>query len=613
MHAVFKGEVPWARLSAFPRQTEGERERGDTVVNQTAALVMEHIDPEALEREGTLPAAFTDGLRAYGLLAVTVDCAAGGLGLEPLTAFRMIETAASWSLALAYYVGLTNAFGSGTYLPLLPDGPLRSMIGRHVAEGTVSAGADAEAIGTANQRRETRAVLVDDGAAYEITGEKVFIGNGVAAGVMDVSATLAEPDGSEVVRLFFVEADTPGFTVQRQEFMGLHGSPIGRVLLDQVRVPDFHLMDTDEDGWRMRPDRAVRHRDDAQAGEGASSFIPRDLGQLASLGRLLVIGSCSLATAKMCLHWSRSFVNRRAIDGRGLGEYDEIRRLVAETAADVFAIDSISAWALQAWRDAEDEPDLTAAKNLASVGCWRAVDRTVSLLGGEGYETAASKAGRGAEPSPVERFFRDARALRIAGGVDFMIDRWSAQGALIACHFGARALDPDTTDEPEYSEAPELDDACRAHLRYVERRARVLARICAEVTHGRSPEEVFAQQRLVALIGRIGGELLGMSVVLGHAAELARRDVEWGLALADISCAASRRRLADLGYQLTRLSTAAWGAGCPWPGDDDPAESPVGEPDHAGLTRAWLGADPGLDFLLDDVITTTAPIVRTAP
>ncbi|MBS2537999.1 acyl-CoA/acyl-ACP dehydrogenase [Catenulispora sp. NF23] len=605
--------MPWARLSAFPRQTEGERERGDAAVNQTAALVMEHIDPEALEREGTLPAAFTDGLRASGLLAMTVDSAAGGLGLEPLTAFRVIETAASRSLALAYYVGLTNAFGSGTYLPLLPEGPLRSMIGRRVAEGIVSAGADAEAIGTANQRRETRAVPVDDGAAYEITGEKVFIGNGAAARIMDVSATLAEPDGSEAVRLFFVEADMPGFTVQRQEFMGLHGSPIGRVLLGRVRVPDFHLMDTDEDGWRMRPDRAVPHSDEAQGGEAAASFIPRELGQLASLGRLLVIGSCSLATAKMCLHWSRSFVNRRVIDGRGLGEYDEIRRLVAETAADVFAIDSISTWALQAWRDAEDEPDLTAAKNLASAGCWRAVDRTVSLLGAEGYETAASKAGRGAEPLPVERFFRDARALRVAGGVDFMIDRWSAQAALTACHFGARPFGPDTVDEPENSEAPELDDACRAHLRYLQRRARVLARICAEVTRDRSPQEVFGQQRLVALIGRIGGELLGMSVVLGHAAELARQDREWVLTLADISCAASRRRLADLGYQLACLSAAPWVAGCPWPGEDDPAESPASEPDHAGLTKAWLGADPGLDFLLYDVITTTAPIVRTAP
>src|SRR4029077_13203987 len=66
----------------------------------------------------------------------------------------------------------------------------------------------------------------------------------------------------------------------------------------------------------------------------------------------------------------------------------------------------------------------SAAKNITSVACWRVVDRTVSLLAAGGLETARSTAARGAQPLPVERALRDARALRIAGGVDFLLDKY---------------------------------------------------------------------------------------------------------------------------------------------------------------------------------------------
>ena len=52
------------------------------------------------------------------------------------------------------------------------------------------------------------------------------------------------------------------------------------------------------------------------------------------------------------------------------------------------------------------------------------------------------------------------------------------------------------------------------------------------------------------VIGQIGAELLSMSVVLARAADLAQHRTSSALALADISCAASRHRLAALWPQL---------------------------------------------------------------
>lgn len=561
-----------------------------------AVLLRAKVDPEAVERSGKLPGGLLEALREGGFLQLLGEEDAGGLGLSPYHAFRVIETAASWCTPVAFSLAITNGFGSGSYLPLLPEGPLKDMIAARCARGIVSAGADAEAIGTANQRRATRAVPVDGGAFYEITGEKVFIGNGPVADLMDVSATLRGPDGKDEVRLFFVDSAAPGFRVAaRHEFMGLRGAEIGALHLDRVRVPAFHLLDESQDGWRMRPgDRThatggpVPEEEPGRHGTDGT-FRPRDFGQLAALGRILVIAPSSLAITKLCLQWSREFVGGRSVDGRGLGEYEEIQRHIAETAAEVFTADTVLTWALNSHLTGDNQPELTAAKNLVSLACWRTVDRTVSLLGAEGYETAASKAGRGAQPLPVERFFRDARALRVAGGVDFMVDRWAAEAALTSCHFAAESPAPAggeaaTGDEAATGAGDDgfgASPACREHWLFLHEHTKRFARTCTELTYGTTPEALFRRQRTVAVVGRIGGELLSMSLVLARAASLAAGGDPRSLPLADLSCAASRHRLAGLRHQL-----------------DEPADGPA----YASTAGTWLNGT-ALDFLLEDVIT----------
>ena len=563
-------------LRPFPEQDPADRRAGDAALDRLRALLREWIDPAEVDELGRLPEGFLRALADAGLLKLTIDPALGGLGLSLVNAMRVVELAASWCTPVAFALAITNGFGSGSYLPVLPAGPLRDMISARVTAGIVSAGADAEAIGTANQRRATVAVPVEDGAAYLLTGEKVFIGNGPVADLMDVSATVTAADGSDDVRLFFVDSRSPGFSVTaRHEFMGLRGAAIGTLRLDAVRVPAEHMMD-EQDGWRMRPnpsdvdDTEPTHRPDGG-----------DLGWLAAVGRTMVIAPAALALARRCLAWSRDFVSRRDIDGRNLGDYDEIQRLVAASAADVFMIESIVTWCLLAQDRADTLPDLTAAKNLASLACWRVVDRTMSLLGAEGYETALSKARRGAPALPVERAFRDARALRIAGGVDFMLDLWSARSVLTSYD---RAADAPGLDRSKIDSR--TNAAGRDHLTFVSDHADDLAEVCRRLTRTVPPEELFERQRTMIVLGQIGAELLSMSVVVARAAELADQGSPSALALADISCAASRHRLAALWPQLTD------------------------QPDCAATSQQWLhGSD--LDFLMGDPpVDDPTPTIR---
>ncbi|MDT2009340.1 acyl-CoA dehydrogenase [Rhodococcus opacus] len=427
---LFRGRVPWDLLRPFPDQDPTDRAAGDEALGRFDDLLRAWIDPAEVDRSGQLPDGFLEALTAGGFLALMIGPQLGGWGLSLFNAFRVVERAASWCMPVAFTVAVSNGFGSGSYLAALPDGPLKDMIAQRVAAGIVSAGADAEAAGTANARRTTTAVPTADGSAYVLNGEKVFIGNGPVADLLDVSAMVVSDDGSESVRLFFVDTRSPGFSVAaRHEFMGLRGATIGALRLDDVRVPAEHLLAESSDGWRMRPGERTTS-DDAPTGDAAL-----DLGELATLGRALVILPSALAVARNCLEWSIDFVGRRSIDGRSLDDYTAIQDVLASTAADVFTIESIAAWGLLGRTRADTQPDLTAAKNLTSLACWRAVDRTMSLLGAEGYETAHSKARRGARPLPVERAFRDARALRVAGGVDFMLDKWTAESALASGYY----------------------------------------------------------------------------------------------------------------------------------------------------------------------------------
>ncbi len=517
-----------------------DRRAGDQAVARIIELLSDPGALDGADSSGRLPEGLLSSLRDAGLLTLMVDPTLGGLGLSWTNAFRVVEAAAGRSMAVAFTIAINNGFGSGSYLPALPPGPLRDLIAERVADGIFSGGADAEPAGTANRRRTTVAVPVDGGEAYLITGEKVFIGNGPIADLLDVSATLVADDGTETVRLFFVDTRSPGFeVVTTHEFMGLRGAAIGMLRLNGVRVPAERLMpEQPDDGWRMRPDRST---------PPGSPPAQADLGRLALLGRHLVIAPASLAVARMSLLWSKDFANRRSIDGRGLGEYEETQRLVAETAAEVFAIETVSLWCLLGGDRADTRPDVSAAKNLTSLASWRAIDRTLSLLGAEGYETARSKAARGAPPLPVERFFRDARSLRVAGGVDFMLDKWCAEAGLSPYYRPGDGLSRPASDTPSAPAVPGGE-----HGRFIAAQAAALAERCRSLTARLPRDELFARQRAVGLIGRIATELLGMSLTVARSADLAERGDTTALDLADIACDASTYRLRTLWAQLDR-------------------------------------------------------------
>ncbi|MFJ9565175.1 acyl-CoA dehydrogenase family protein [Streptomyces fuscichromogenes] len=513
-------------------------------VDRLLAFLDTEVDPDALDRDGELPLSLTARLKDLGAFRLAAGADLGGLALPPYEVFRVVEAAAARSAAVGFMIGVHNGIGVGTsLLPTLPYGPLRDLIRRRTAEGMISGFAEGEPTGSGGRWPRTTATPTPDGAAYTLSGDKLFITNGPVADLLGVTVTVREPDGKRV-GLAVVDTRSPGFEVRAElEYLGVRGLPNGWLRLNRVTVPRDHLVTV--------PDGDPRH-------------TPRRVSAVLS-ARMLIQAAPALAIARNCLRWSREFTARRRIDGIPLGEYDLVQRALAANAADVRAMDAVVRWSLGAPGPDDRWFERMAARNLCTDACGRVVDRTMSLLGGEGLETARSKHRRGAPPLPLERAFRDARILRTAGGVDDLIDVQTAQAViahLLPLH------DP-TSDGPAPTLAATETFFPRnaEHLRVLHGE---LARFHAACRTAGTSTAGTRRQYPLLLLGRISRELFGMAAVLAAAEQDGHQR------LTDLHCTAARLRLRDLWARVEASD----------------------EPDHVSVARSVLFRDRHVDALL---------------
>lgn len=313
-----------------------------------------------------------------------------------------------------------------------------------------------------------------------------------------------------------------------QELIGLNGAPVAPIRLDRVRVPAERMLTPPTGDWRDVP----------------------LIEPISALGRMYLVSAAAMTIANACLDCLRDFARRRSVNGRELHRYPAVRTLLAQSVADAFAMDTTIRWCLLG-TDAANlttrHDDRRLAKNVNSLTCWRIVDTTMSLLAAEGAETARSKARRHAPALPAERLLRDARVLRITGGVDFAVDLWTAESLLRRGFHPEHATiaDIESTLDSSHVRSARLSPRNHDHLTATARRTHELACACLRLTR-RHPDldQLFEQQHALIAIGRTARELFTMALVLARVAT--RTDGDHLQALADIYCTAARHRLADL-------------------------------------------------------------------
>jgi indole-3-acetate monooxygenase len=197
-------------------------------VHQLEPVIRAHA--EEAERERRLPDAVADPLRASGLYRLWRPRAFGGLEVDPMTGFQVLEevsridSAAGWNLQLSSAIDALGAW--------FPDDGAKEIYGQ----------VDASFAGSFFPPR--RAVVADGG--YRVTGQTPFVSGahqahwflGLAQVYDDDSPRLG-PDGAPVTLLTMCPA-SEAVIVDNWRTLGMRGTGSHDVVMTDVFVPSRH-------------------------------------------------------------------------------------------------------------------------------------------------------------------------------------------------------------------------------------------------------------------------------------------------------------------------------------------------------------------------------------
>jgi acyl-CoA dehydrogenase len=317
-----------------------------------------------------------------------------GSGIDVRTLCLLRETFARGS-ALADFAFALQGLGSGPlslfgteaqrreYLPRVASGQAVAAF----ALSEAAAGSDVAAMRTTARR---------DGGDYVLDGQKSWISNAGIADFYVVFCRLPE-GGDRSYAAFVVDADRPGLRVgERFDVTAPH--PLGTLELAGCRVPGGALIGEPGRGLRV----ALATLD---------VFRP-------------TVGAAALGLARRALDEALAHVARREVFGQPLAAHQLTQAKLADMATAVDASALLvyrAAWERDRTGAARVTREAAMAKLFATEAAQRVVDDAVQLLGARGVLAG----------SPVERLYREVRALRIYEGTS-EIQRLVIAGQVLA-------------------------------------------------------------------------------------------------------------------------------------------------------------------------------------
>jgi alkylation response protein AidB-like acyl-CoA dehydrogenase len=120
-----------------------------------------------------------------------------------------------------------------------------------LATDTIGAYALSEA-GSGSDAFAMQARAVDKGDHFELTGQKLWITNGIEAGLFVVFANAKPEDGYRGITAFIVEKDFEGFSVGKKENkLGIRASSTTEIILDGCKVPKENVLGEFGKGYKV--------------------------------------------------------------------------------------------------------------------------------------------------------------------------------------------------------------------------------------------------------------------------------------------------------------------------------------------------------------------------
>lgn len=319
-----------------------------------------------------------------GLMGIEIPEEYGGQAGSFFQAVLAVEELAAVDPAASVIVDVQNTlvinalmrWGSDEqkrrYLPRLATDALGAY-----ALSEASSGSDAFAL-------QTRAR--QDGDAYTLTGQKLWITNAAEAALFLVFANISPEAGYRGITCFLVERDAPGFRVGRKEDkLGIRASSTCELVFDGCRVPASQVLGEPGKGYKIAIETLNEGR--------------------------IAIGGQMLGLARGAFDHAVAYAKQRKQFGKPIADFQGVQFDIAEMAVEIEAA-RLLVYNAARLRDAR-KPFVTEAamaKYYASQIAENVASRAVEIFGGVGFT----------RDYPVEKLYRDAKIGRIYEGTSNM-------------------------------------------------------------------------------------------------------------------------------------------------------------------------------------------------
>ncbi|MFO1058120.1 MAG: acyl-CoA dehydrogenase family protein [Dongiaceae bacterium] len=354
------------------------------ILENVERFARERVRPRAaaIDRDNLFPRDLFDEAAALGLFGLGVPEEYGGLGRDIVTPLLISERLARESAAFALIfnnttdstVPIVDCAGEALkrrYLPAIARGELIPCISITEPQG----GSDVSAIRSSARRH---------GDGYVLTGRKMWCSN---AGVGDLFTIFVRTDpagGHRGLSAFLVPKDAPGLKVGRPEdLIGLRGSPIAELILEDVEVPAANLLGREGDGFRI----AMLTLDESR----------------------LHCAAMALGVATKAASLAIDYARQREQFGQPIIRHQGLQFLLADMATELAAARALwqsAARRMLAAHDREASVHCGMTKLVCSDLCMKITTDAVQVLGANGLSRAYE----------VERLMRDAKAFQIFDG-----------------------------------------------------------------------------------------------------------------------------------------------------------------------------------------------------
>lgn len=332
----------------------------------------------SIDRNEGIPAALLKKIADVGLMGTAIPEEYGGGGFGKVGFCIAQEEVARVCGSTAATIGAHQSIGAQAillggseelkkkYLPRIASGEMIAAFALTEAD----AGSDSFNLSTRAEKK---------GDTWILNGEKVWITNGAIADVFSVFARTEKG-----ITGFVVEKKFGGVSVGKNEKkLGIKGSVTNTIAFDNVEVPAENIIGVDGRGFLV----AMETLNSGRLGLGAACF----------------------GAAKEMLELSVLYSKQRKQFGEPISKFQAIQFMLSDMATRIYAMENM---VYKAAFKHDNHEDITLDAAIVKLFCSEAVseiaDQALQIHGGMGFSAEL----------PLERFYRDARILKIFEGTN---------------------------------------------------------------------------------------------------------------------------------------------------------------------------------------------------